>query len=78
MPKAVSKELKQTIGDAIADLLEEQSIKNKELAKQAGVTPEAISRIINGVAAPGHETLIKIADFFNVSTDHLYGRKVRK
>ena len=75
MPKPVSQELKKQICDTIASLIKEHGIKNKFLAEKVGITPEAVSRIKTGEMVPGHDSLIRIADFFKVSTDYIYGLK---
>lgn len=58
----------------------------KELREKTGLTQGKISEILNvqtrtygswerGERQPDFETLVKIADYFNVSTDYLLGRK---
>ena len=78
MPKPIPQALKDQIAKSIRYLIEKKGIKVYSLANAVDVTPEAISRIITGVAAPGHETLIKIADYFDVSIDFIYGREERR
>lgn len=45
-----------------------------ELAKILNVAKQTVSNWENGNRAPDHEMLIRIADFFNVTTDYLLGR----
>lgn len=58
---------------ALRTLMEARSTKQKDLADHLGKTPQAISLYCNGESAPDLETLVKIADYFNVSTDYLLG-----
>lgn len=43
----------------------------KELAKAVGVRQQTVSLYKNGETQPTPETLVKIADYFNVSVDYL-------
>lgn len=61
------------IGKQIANMRKEKGIKQEELAKFAGVSTQAVSKWENG-GVPDTELLPKIADFFSVSVDTLFGR----
>lgn len=63
------------IGDIIADLRKERNIRQDELAEYVGVTAQAVSKWENG-GMPDCELLPKIADFFGVSVDMLFGREL--
>ena len=58
--------------------LKKMRIKRKvtqvKLAEIANVTQETISAYESGKAYPSVDTLIKIADFLNTSTDYILGR----
>lgn len=45
-----------------------------EFAKLVGVTKQCVSNWENDNVIPSIEMLVKIADVFNVRTDHLLGR----
>lgn len=45
-----------------------------ELSNIIGKTRQTISQYIHGISEPGYDTLVKIADHFQVSTDYLLGR----
>lgn len=45
-----------------------------QLAEITGKTRQTISQYVNGVSEPGYDTLVKIADHFQVSLDYLLGR----
>ena len=49
------------------------TIKQETLANAIGVSRQAISQYRDGSAQPSFDKLLKIAEFFNVSTDYLLG-----
>ncbi len=56
-------------------LMNEQPITTQtQLAEITGKTRQTISQYVNGVSEPGYDTLVKIADHFEVSLDYLLGR----
>jgi len=63
------------IGEIIADLRKEQNIRQDALADYVGVTAQAVSKWENG-GMPDCELLPRIADFFGVSVDMLFGREL--
>ncbi len=63
-----------TIGKQIAVMRKQKGVKQDELAKAIGVSTQAVSKWENG-GAPDVYLLPKIADFFGVSVDSLFGRK---
>lgn len=54
-------------------LRKEHNVTQETLAAHLGVSPQAVSKWENG-SYPDGDLLPKIADFFSVSTDYLYGR----
>ena len=65
----------EMIGKQIASLRKEKGIKQEELAKYVGVSTQAVSKWENG-GVPDTELLPKIAEFFSVSVDSLFGRNI--
>ena len=63
----------EMIGRQIASMRKERGVKQEELANYVGVTAQAVSKWENG-GVPDTEILPKIADFFGVSMDSLFGR----
>lgn len=61
------------IGKQIASMRKERGCKQEELATFVGVSPQAVSKWENG-GVPDTELLPRIADFFGVSVDFLFGR----
>lgn len=54
-----------------------RGINQAEFAKILGVTKQCVSNWENDNVVPSIEMLIKIADFFKVTTDYLLGRSER-
>lgn len=63
----------KNIGTVIYELRKTKGITQDELAKYVGVSAQAVSKWENG-GVPDTELLPKIADFFEVSIDKLFGR----
>ena len=64
---------KKPFPTALRTLMEERNTSQKDLADYLGKTRQAISLYCNGESSPDLETLVKIAQFFNTSTDYLLG-----
>ena len=62
------------IGNRIRILREEKGLKQEELAKKICVSPSAIGMYERNSREPNNELTIKLANFFNVSTDYLLGK----
>ena len=68
------KGLRQT---PLGGLLKERKITQTQLAKETGLNRETVNQFVLG-RMPKTETLLKIADYLNVSTDFLLGRNAWK
>lgn len=62
-------------GERFKQLREEANLTMEQLAVSLGTKKQTISRYENNQREPEYATLIKIAQFFNVSTDYLLGLK---
>ena len=60
--------------DRLREIREKRNITQVRLSIAAEVSQETISAYESGKAMPSAETLIKMADFLNTSTDYLLGR----
>ena len=60
--------------DNLSLLRKEKNMEQKALAKLLGVSEQTISRWGNNVVEPDIKSLIKIANYFDVTTDYLLGR----
>ena len=52
-------------------------INQVEFARRIGVSKQCVSNWENDNVLPSIEMLIKLADFFNVTTDYLLGRETK-
>ena len=64
------------IGHVISKLRYDEGYSQVELAEKLGVTKGAIGMWETDKRKPDYDTLIKIADIFNVTTDYLLSRTV--
>lgn len=60
--------------ERVKRLMEERGLSQADLAKFMGVHQGQVSNWMSGRNMPNLETLVKMADFFGVSTDYLVGR----
>ncbi|HHV73076.1 MAG TPA: helix-turn-helix domain-containing protein [Thermoanaerobacterium sp.] len=61
-------------GERLSQLRKEKGLTQEELAKALNMTRSSLSLYEIGKRDPDTDTLKKIADFFNVSTDYLLGQ----
>lgn len=52
-----------------------ERLTQQQMAEKLGITQPSYIRYENGSSQPSLETLVKIADIFDVSIDYLLGRK---
>jgi len=60
-------------GDKLKALRTAKALSQEQLAKKLHITKSMISAYENSVRLPSYDVLIKIALFFNVSFDYLFG-----
>ena len=63
------------LGDNLKELLEQHDMTQKQLALELDITPAALGNYIRNIREPDYITLIRIADYFQVSTDFLLSHK---
>ena len=63
------------LGDNLKELLEQHDMTQKQLALELDITPAALGNYIRNIREPDYITLIRIADYFHVSTDFLLSHK---
>lgn len=66
------------LGNTIKELRIAHGMNQVEFAKKLSVTKQTISNWENNNIQPSIDMLIKIADYFNVSTDYLLNRSKDK
>ena len=64
----------EQIGANIAELRKAKGVKQEDVAKAVGVSSQAVSKWENG-GTPDIELMPRIADYFGVSIDRLFGRE---
>ncbi|MCL2343500.1 MAG: helix-turn-helix domain-containing protein [Firmicutes bacterium] len=60
--------------ERFVSLLQERKVSSYKLTKDTGLPNGTISKWRNGIQYPSIESLVRLADYFNVSTDYLLGR----
>lgn len=68
--------IKNTLSENIKYLRLQHGMNQVEFAKKMNVTKQCVSNWENDNVLPSIEMLIKMADFFKVSTDFLLGREI--
>lgn len=63
------------LGKSILELRRHKNVTQEDLAAELGVTAAAVSKWENGYSLPDVLMLCALADYFQVSTDELLGRK---
>ncbi len=59
----------------LKELREEKGLTQTELSKKTSIKQQNISRWEKGDNSPNVDDIVKLADFFQVSTDYLLGRE---
>lgn len=58
----------------VIELINKHNINQKILASEIGITEATLSRNLNGIHEPKGEVILKIANYFNVTSDYLLGK----
>lgn len=64
--------------DRIKEIMKQQGINAKTLTEKCQLPASAITEWSKGKAKPSTEAIVKIAQYFNVSTDYLLGVTTEK
>lgn len=59
------------LGETLRNLIEQQGITQREMARKLDISPSALGNYVQNTREPDYDTLVKIADYFQVSTDCL-------
>lgn len=65
-----------SLGQKIKELRKTKNISRTRLAGALGLTYWALSKYENDEREPDYQTLIRLADYFQVPIDYLFGRKL--
>jgi transcriptional regulator with XRE-family HTH domain len=60
--------------DILSELRRDRHLTQRQMAKILHVSAGTISNYETGRFVPSYETLVKLADYFDVTTDYLLGR----
>ena len=63
------------IGKTLKELRKNCGLTQAELAEKLGISRVNYTRYETDKVKPDYDTLIKLADFFDVSLDEIFGRK---
>jgi transcriptional regulator, cro/CI family len=63
------------ISERLKFLRKEKNLTQTELGEKVGIKRNTYSDWENGKTEPSFDNLVKLADFFNVSLDWLFGRE---
>lgn len=61
-------------GEMLSELRQDRNLSQKDMAKLLNVSSGTISNYETGRHAPSLETVVQLANYFNVTTDYLLGR----
>lgn len=63
------------LGSRLKELRKENKVTQSALAEELGVTQQAVGKWETGRSSPDPDTLLRLAEYFGVSTDSLLGRE---
>ena len=66
------------LSERLHSLRKEQMLTQTDAAKAAGISMKSYCRYESGEREPTASVLVRIADFYNVTTDYLLGRSEEK
>lgn len=69
--------MKTTLSERLIELRKKNKLSQTAVAKRIGVTSSLISAYEKQERKPSIDTLISLADIYNVSTDYILGRTYR-
>lgn len=67
-------ETMEIISKRLKSLRESVGLSQNKLAQISGMKQSSINRYENGSATPSPENMVKLADYYDVSLDYIYGR----
>jgi transcriptional regulator with XRE-family HTH domain len=70
--------MKTIFVERLKELIARENIKQKDLAKDVGITEAALSRYMSGERTPHGDTLCNLATALHTSTDYLLGRETKE
>jgi len=68
-------DVKEVFIKNLSELIKERQISLRQLEKELKINHSTLSRWLNGKTMPQADCLVKIADYFDCTTDFLLGRE---
>lgn len=65
--------MKLKFNEKLRLLIDENNLTQKQVAKDLNIAPSTMGGYVQGISEPDFETLKRLADYFNVSSDYLLG-----
>ncbi len=65
------------IGGKLKELRRQSGLTQEELSLKLGISRVNYTRYETGQVRPDYETIVKIADFYDVSLDEIFDREVK-
>lgn len=62
----------------LKELRDKKAVSQDEVAKFLGITQQAYANYERGARKPDPDTIVKLAEYFNVTTDYLLERPIKK
>lgn len=62
-----------TFGEQLKTLRKAQNLTQRELGAQLGLSKAVVSKYENGMGYPSFDVLVRIAQYFGVTTDYMLG-----
>lgn len=63
------------IGEKLKELRKAENLTQQQLADELKISRVNYTRYENGSVRPDYETIIKIADYYDISLDDIFNRK---
>ena len=64
----------ESFGARLAELRRQHNLTQNDIADRLNISAQAVSKWENDLTSPDIDTLLKLADIFNISTDELLGK----
>ena len=65
------------IGQKLKELRKTENLTQQQISEKLNIPRVNYTRYENDAVRPDYETLIKIADFYEISLDELFGRNIK-
>lgn len=64
------------LSERIKDLRKRRKLSQRELAEKLNVSQQTVGSWETGRSEPNSEMMVRLADYFGVTTDYILGRKI--